>query len=224
MLRIPSISRALGLGGAVAMLAMAMPVQAQMSYRPPPRVEITPFGSYQWGGNFDTDAFAGIAGGNLAEQASFSWGVIMSFLASDYGALELYYLRQDTDLSFEPDFARSVDVGGFANNYLQIGGRQELPTRSDVRPFLSASLGINILDPKADGIGSSTRFAWSLGGGMKFLPEGKRAGLRLDARWMTTPVPSGTYGTWCDVWGCYAVSGTSWLNQFQVGGGLIIAF
>jgi hypothetical protein len=209
---------------ALTLGAPATLTHAQVLYKPPPRIEFTPFGSYQWGGNFSTDAFAAISAGNLAEQDSFSWGAVLSFLASDYGAVELFYLRQDTDVRFEPLLAGSVNVGGFANNYLQLGGRQELPTGGAIRPFLSASLGINILDPKADGLGSSTRFAWSLGGGLKFMPEGKRVGLRMDMRWLSTPVPSGTYGTWCDYWGCYAVSGTSWLNQGQVAGGVIFAF
>ena len=51
-----------------------------------------------------------------------------------------------------------------------------------------------------------------------------RIGVRLDLKWMVTPVPSGTYGTWCDYWGCFAAEGTAWLNQGYVGGGLIIAF
>jgi hypothetical protein len=45
-----------------------------------------------------------------------------------------------------------------------------------------------------------------------------------DLRWLVTPVPSGTYGTWCDYWGCYVTEGTEWLHQGSVGGGLIFAF
>jgi hypothetical protein len=41
---------------------------------------------------------------------------------------------------------------------------------------------------------------------------------------MVTPVPSGTYGTWCDVWGCYTTSGTDWLHQGSAGLGLVLAF
>src|SRR5688572_6443889 len=43
------------------------------------RVELTPFGSYQWGGSISTDAFSTIPAGTISEQDSFSWGAILSF-------------------------------------------------------------------------------------------------------------------------------------------------
>jgi hypothetical protein len=52
----------------------------------------------------------------------------------------------------------------------------------------------------------------------------RRVGLRVDVRWMVTPVPSGTYATWCNFWGCAVAQGTSWLNQGHVGGGVVFAF
>jgi len=57
-------------------------------------------------------------------------------------------------------------------------------------------MGINVLD--ATNASSSTRFAWSLGGGGKWMAANQKVGVRLDIRWMVTPVPSGEYGTWCD--------------------------
>jgi hypothetical protein len=46
----------------------------------------------------------------------------------------------------------------------------------------------------------------------------------MDIRWMVTPVPSGTYSTWCNAWGCYTGSGSAWLHQGQAGAGLVFAF
>jgi len=83
-------------------------------------------------------------------------------------------------------------------------------------------MGINVLD--ADNSSSSTRFAWSLGGGAKWMAANQKVGVRMDIRWMVTPVPSGEYGTWCDYWGCYVTSGTDWLHQGSAGLGLIFAF
>jgi len=225
MPRIPR-SRILALMLALGSLSLSARSLDAQGYRPAPRVELTPFGSYQWGGSLGTDAFATIPAGHIQEQDSFSWGAILSFSATGTSAVELLYLRQDTDLSFNPTIGTERQLGGFANNYIQIGGRNDFPMGGDgnIRPFISASIGMNVLDPKAGELGSSTRWAWSLGGGARFVPEGQKIGFRFDARWLVTPVPSGTYGGWCDYWGCYAVEGTSWVGQGQVGLGLIWAF
>ena len=204
--------------------AAASPAHAQGGYVPPKRFEITPFGAYQWGGSFDTQGFSSILAGEIHEQSSFSWGGILSFLAAGNSAVELYYLRQDTDVEFKPNGGQTRTVGtGFSNNYIQLGVRQGMPKTEGISPFITASMGINVLDAKDSD--SSTRFAWSLGGGAKYMvPNNSRLGFRLDVKWMVTPVPSGTYGTWCDYWGCYVTSGTDWLHQGSAGLGLILAF
>ena len=225
MLRFSSTVHACALIATFVLPAMTSSAAAQVTYTRPPRFEITPFGAYNWGGSFDTDAFGGILAGELSENDSFSWGVITSFLAGRGSAVELWYLRQDTDVSFNADLAGgSTGVGDFANNYIQLGFRQELAVGQRFHPFISGSMGVNVLDPKAADIGTSTRFSWSLGGGAKYMANNNRVGFRLDLRWLVTPVPSGTYGTWCDYWGCYVTEGTAWLHQGSVGGGLIFAF
>jgi hypothetical protein len=109
-------------------------------------------------------------------------------------------------------------------NYLQIGGRQEFGHSEKLRPFGTLSVGINILDPKAEELGSSTRFAWSLGGGAKYMFASGRAGLRTDIKLWVTPVPSGDYGVWCGFYACVAGEGTAWVTQGQWTGGLTFAF
>jgi hypothetical protein len=197
---------------------------AQAPHRPPPRFELTPFGGYHWGGSLDTDAGGGLPSGELQEKSSFSWGIAMSFLAAGASAAELIYLRQDTDVRFDPSAGDTRDVSAFANNYVLFGGRQEFPRPSGLNAFVTAAAGINILQPKSNDLGSTTRFAWSLGGGAKFLKPGQRVGARFDMRWLVTPVPSGEWGTWCDAWGCFSSSGTAWLNQGHASGGLVVSF
>ena len=222
MSRVPVILRAFALT-MVLIPTMHSPARAQGGYTPPKRIELTPFGSYQWGGSFDTQAGNGRLAGELSQQSSFSWGGILSFLAAGNSAVELFYLRQDTDVDFKPNAGQKQTVGaGFANNYVQIGVRQGLPRTEGIAPFITASMGINVLDAKNSD--SSTRFAWSLGGGAKWMAANQKVGVRMDIRWMVTPVPSGTYGTWCDYWGCYVTSGTDWLHQGSAGLGLIFAF
>ena len=220
MLRIASMSRACVLITAVAVAGTASPLRAQFH-----RFELTPFGGYQWGGSYDTQASTLFSAGEVSQNSSFSWGAIMSFLAERNSAAELYYLRQSTNVDFDAVGTgnRQIENDGFANNYVQLGVRQGLQVGQNLQPFITASLGINVLDPEAPDIGTSTRFAWSLGGGGMFMGAG-RVGVRADIRWMVTPVSSGTYGSWCSYYGCYVTEGTTWLHQGQAGLGLVLKF
>src|SRR6478672_3254539 len=120
MPRVPVTLRAFALITTLLLPAVTAPARAQGSYVPPKRFEITPFGSYQWGGSFDTQAGNGLLAGELSEKASFSWGGILSFLAAGNSAVELSYLRQDTDVEFKPNTGEKKTVGtGFSNNYVQ---------------------------------------------------------------------------------------------------------
>ncbi len=164
--------------------------------------------------------------GELRVPDSFSWGLVVSFLAHMGSAVELLYSRQDSDIEFDPA-AGGTNVplpGGFAFNYVQIGGRQEFGHSEKLRPFITGSLGINVLDPKAEGVGSSTRFSWSVGGGAKYMFSSQRIGIRSDIKLWVTPVPSGDYGVWCGFYACVAGEGTAWVNQGQWTGGLVFAF
>jgi hypothetical protein len=223
MVRPPSVVLAVTAG--LALSLGSAPVAAQlMEVQPRARFEIVPFAGYQWGGSYETDAGGGFPAGELHLQPSFAWGGILSFLAADNGAVELTYLRQDTDIEFNRVTGGSTQLGGFAMNYVQIGGRGEFNVGGGVRPFLGGSLGIGILDPKAEGIGSETRFSWSVGGGLIKMFSSQRVGIRLDTKLWITPVPSGDYGTWCDFYGCFVVEGTAWVTQGQASGGLVFAF
>ena len=199
----------------------ATPLEAQLyETADRARFEISPIASYQWGGSFEADA------GDLKLDDGVAWGVVLSFLATGNSALELTYLRQDTDLRFDPIGTTPAppQTAGFAMNYIQIGGRQEFP-RGKARPFISGSLGINVLDLKLEGFGSETRFSWSIGGGLIYmLGESGKVGLRGDVKYWSTPVPSGDYATWCDFYGCFVTEGTDWIGQGQASGGLVFAF
>jgi hypothetical protein len=192
------------------------------------RFEFTPIAGYQWAGSFETDAGNSLLGaGELHLKPSFAWGGILSFLYGMHGAVELSYLRQDTDIEFNPLAGGPGPVlnqPGFAVNYVQIGGRQGFGVSPQLQPFISGSLGIGIFDPKAEGVGSETRFSWSVGGGAIYMFKSQRVGLRTDLKLWITPVPSGDYGTWCDFYGCFVAEGTAWVTQGQATGGLVFAF
>ena len=200
-------------------------VEAQLEATPEYRKEITPFAGYQLGGSFETFANGPIPAGSLEMGDDFAWGGILGFMVRPRTFAELTYLRQDTDLSFDVVGGGARGLGGFAVNYIQVGGRQEFGTGSRIYPFLDFSLGLGIFDPKAEGVESDTRFSWSVGGGLR-LPVGQsgRTSIRADGRLWVTPVPSGDYGVWCDFFGCFVAEGTAWVTQGTVSGGLTFAF
>jgi opacity protein-like surface antigen len=204
----------------------AAPAHAQlMEVSEAKRFEITPIFGYQWGGSFDTGSGGALGAGQLQLEDSYAWGGIISFLAQMGSAVELTYLRQDSDIIFDPSGGGAqIPLGGFAMNYVQIGGRQEFGHSEKLRPFIQGSLGINVLDPKDGDLGSSTRFSWSLGGGAKYMFSSGRVGIRSDIRFWSTPVPSGEIGVWCGFYACVASEGTDWITQGQVSGGLVLAF
>jgi hypothetical protein len=78
------------------------------------RFEIVPLADYVWGGTYNLDI------GDLKIDDSFGYGVMLNFLAARGTALELTYLRQDTQLRLDPNGTapagpRSAD---FATNYI----------------------------------------------------------------------------------------------------------
>jgi opacity protein-like surface antigen len=203
----------------------AAPAEAQLQEVSEKRFEITPFAGYQWGGAIDTRPGSSLPEGSLRLTDSFAWGAVVSFLARMGSAVELTYLRQDTDIEFDPAGGGSnTNLGGFAVNYLQIGGRQEFGQGVQFRPFISGSLGIGIFDPGEGDLDASTRFSWSLGGGAKYMFASQRAGIRTDIKLWATPVPSGEVGVWCGFYACVAAEGTDWVTQGQLTGGLVLTF
>src|SRR5262249_34833261 len=149
-------------------------VEAQGRARPRPketRFEFTPFAGYQWGGSFDTQSNGLIPAGELKESDGLSYGAIISFTPQPQTAVELTYVRQDNNLTFRSLGGANIKgPADFANNYIQIGGRWSfVRPKGDgsayISPFITASLGINVVDLKVEGAGSDTRFAWSLGTG-----------------------------------------------------------
>jgi hypothetical protein len=222
--------------GVLALAAVAMvPGSAEaQAYMSGPRFDITPWAGYVWGGSVSTNS--GTVGtttypaGELKIKESFGWGVVLSFLAHQGSAVELTYLRQDTDLEFRERSALGgppLKTVGFATNIIHIGGRQEFGSRQGkAHPFINGSLGVTVFDPKQEGLGTNTDFSVSIGGGIKYMMgEEQRFGLRADLRGWFTFVPTNSWSTWCDPWfGCYTTQNSATVSQGQVSGGIVYAF
>jgi opacity protein-like surface antigen len=137
--------------------------------------ELTPFGAYRFGGEFDvtgTDSTLGLAD-------SPSYGLLMNFRQHANTQWEILYSRQQTDASAigAPVNSSALDVD---IHTLQGGGTYQ-GDGDTVRPYLAATLGGTHMKTSSEGAQSDTFFSFSLGVGLQIRPN-DRLGLRLEAR------------------------------------------
>lgn len=199
---------------AIAVAASAAPVVFAQS---DPKVEITPFYGYRFGGNFQ-DYYTG-ADLNVNDDASY--GASLGWNVNEELTVELLWSRQDSgiDVSLLNTLTRvplTVDqwmVGGF---YRYDTGNGKFV------PFLGGGLGFTHFGSSAAGAGSSNRFGIYLDGGIKYMFS-RHVGLRADLRGYFTWVDSGG-GTVCGTYGCYAEYSGSFFIQGEATGGLVFAF
>jgi hypothetical protein len=194
------------------------------------RFEIVPLAGYIWGGSYHLDASTGgitHPSGDLKVDDSFSYGIQLDFLAARGTALELIYVRQDSKLRFDPNGAAGSGPleADWATNYIHLGGRQEFGHNPKIKPFIMGSFGATVFDVKESGIGTSTNFSLSIGGGfISMLGKEQRFGLRGQVRGWFSFVPTDDYFYWCDFYGCGVSQGSVTLSQGEVTGGLVIKF
>ena len=194
------------------------------------KFEIVPLAGYVWGGSYHLDASTGTVirpSGDLKVNDSFSYGVQLDFLAARGTALELTYLRQDSHLVFDPSGSATAgpNSASWATNYIHLGGRQEFGNNPKIKPFINGSFGATVFDVKESGIGTSTNFSLSIGGGfISMLGKNQRFGLRGQVRGWFSFVPTNDYFYWCDFYGCGVSQGSVTLSQGEATGGLVIKF
>lgn len=205
----------------------AAPAHAQI---PTSSIEVTPLVAYVWGGGFPTNGIPNVPDGKLSLESGIGYGVEVGFTPNGNTWFELTYLRQSTDITFNPQgnstfCATRECTGGFATNYIHAGARWEFGPKN-LKPFVGGGMGITIFDPSADGWGSSTDFSLSAEGGVRYMfGKQQRFGLRGTFRGWFSFVPNGTYAGWCTIYGyCYAAEGSSTVTQGELSGGLVITF
>ncbi len=216
--------RIIGAGTVALLFASVATASAQVGMYGGPYFEVTPMVGYMWGGSLDTDAFATVPAGELRLGSSVGYGLELGYSPNGAGWVELTYMRQSTEVTFQPRGSSNETVlGDFATNYIHLGGRYEFGKK--VRPFVGAGAGIVVYDPKGD-YGTNTQFSMSVEGGVKAMfGKAQRIGVRGTVRGWFGWVPNGTYGAWCDYWGfCYVTEGTATVSQGEVSGGIVFQF
>lgn len=183
--------------------------------------EITPYIGYMFDASIDVtntgysalqvDAgtdFGFSAGGYVGENVSieFMWNRVNSSVSVKSTEQELFNMNTDQ----------------YNGNFLYNWGGSE----SKARPYALIGIGATHFNPHADNLDLSgiTKFNMGFGGGVKTYFS-KNFGLRFEARYTPTYLNTTDEGFWCDpFFGCYAVSDTNWLNQFDVTVGTIFRF
>lgn len=154
-------------------------------------VEITPFGGYRFGGDFDvsdesgdTDAASSVKLGD-----SGSYGLLLDLRHSDITTYQFLYSEQKTTADVnDPDASvRSVDT---TLRILQFGGTYRGPG-DVVQPYLAATVGGTNIRTTGNSSQSDTFFSGSIGVGVNIMPA-SRIGFRLEARAYGTLTDSDT--------------------------------
>lgn len=151
-----------------------------------PRVELTPYYGYRFGGQFDTDNPPPATNQSADMNSSGAWGVDLGIYRDRASFYELLYSHQSTDLNNKDPALKGKNV---TVQYMQAGGTLLFPGNPHVVPYFSATIGATQFG--ASGYGSDTKFSGSLGGGVRF-PFGGHFAATLGVRGYLTAVSGNT--------------------------------
>lgn len=154
-------------------------------------------------------------------------GLSAGYLLGDRYGVEFMWAYNNADTLAQPRGTGSdirvftLDTNQYFGNFqYHFAGREK-----SLRPFLLVGGGATNLSPARQGVTSTTRFAFDVGGGVKYNFT-RRFGLRLQAKWSPVYITTTNAGYWCDpFWGgCWAVGDNHYLNEFDATAGLTLRF
>lgn len=142
------------------------------------RYELTPFGGYISGGEFEdpTDS----TDRDLDEGSAY--GLFVDIADEHWRHYEIFY----TDMDTEVEGATPLDM---QVQYLQIGGIVSHPDARYAIPYFGLTVGAARFSPDEPGLDDETELAFSVGGGLRF-PITDHFGVRFDARAFVTVLES----------------------------------
>jgi len=179
-------------------------------------VEIAPFTSHRYGGNFeDTNTLSGF---ELADATSF--GLLLDFDSEPDKQIEVFLSRQDTQLTTAGAFTGNP-LFDLTIDYYHIGGLYLLPADGLMHPFVSGTIGLTRMVPKRSDLTAENRLSLSLGGGVKFFLS-KTLGIRFDVRGIYTALNADT-AVFCSG-GCTIKVRSNGFLQTEVGAALMMRF
>jgi opacity protein-like surface antigen len=158
-------------------------------------------------------------------KGGFQWGAGLEYHIPGKGAIELQYLRQDTNAPTIYQDGGSIQNTNFdlALNWIMLNGTRYFPVNETIEPFVGAGFGMGIfaLDNPDNGRSTNaTKFAWNIRGGTNiWLAE--NVAFRVQASLMSA-VQSVGGGFYFGTGGAGAgLSSYSSMYQFGFEGGLV---
>jgi opacity protein-like surface antigen len=149
-----------------------------------------------------------------------SFGLILSIRRDRASSYDLYFSRQDTEVSLRSG-AASNDPFGIRIDYFHLGGTVEYEEEM-LHPFATGGLGIARISPANEVFGTETKFSFSLGGGV-MAPISENVRVRIEARALGITI-SGDRRILCANGQCEAQFEGSLFMQYEANIGLSVAF
>ena len=187
-------------------------------------IEVTPFigGQVNGGVQLSTALY-----NRIDVQNGLNYGVSAGYLIGTHAGVEFMWNHNQADTLAQP-------VGGGAdrkvfglnsNQYLADFLMHFKDRENRLRPFVLIGAGATNLAPDRSHVNGITRFAWVLGGGIKY-NFSQHLGVRLQAKWSPTYINTINEGVWCDpFWaGCWTIGDTVFLKEFDGTVGLTLRF
>jgi hypothetical protein len=200
-------------GPVLVALALALAPSAGLAQR----VEISPFGGFQFGGDLDIES------GELNVPLGGNYGVLVDITVAPNGQIELIYNRQATELEQEGAGGATTPLFDMAVHYVHVGALYQFPS-PQVAPFVTVSGGVSRFEPSGDRDAESY-VSGSFGGGLKKFVT-PNFGFRVQSRFWFTLVRSND-AVFCAppaAGGCLIGQRSGLLVQGNLTGGLIVAF
>ncbi len=148
------------------------------------RVEITPFGGFQFGGDLR------IQSGDLDVSSGLNYGFTIDVSFTPGGKIEFLYTRQETDLELEDGTTGAVStLFDMAVEFIHVGAVYEWDLEK-VKPFVVLTGGVTHMVPQGVDRESQWWASGIFGGGAKtFVSE--RVGIKAQGRLAFTVVRAG---------------------------------
>ncbi len=139
------------------------------------RIEITPFGGFQFGGNLR------IQSGNLNASTGLNYGFTVDVSFAPGNKIEFLYSRQETDLEFDDGTTGAVSaLFDMAVEFIHVGAVYEWDLEK-VKPFVVLTGGMTHMVPQGADRESQWWVSGIFGGGAKaFVSE--RVGIKAQGR------------------------------------------
>lgn len=192
------------------------------------RFVIQPFAGYRTSGDFgvrpDVEVATEISGIKFPDGVAYGLG--LGFRLSPYVTMEALWSRSGGTAKAIPYSIQDpyVDIFDIWEDTIHANFLFYFGENAMMQPFFVTGLGATLVDGRAEGIGSVSRFSWNLGLGFeKYFNQ--KVGVRVQAKWFTTYI-NDQMGWWYDWWwgGYYLVPVSQYMGQWDFTLGLIYRF